>query len=146
MTLVKFNPTHPDSFNSFVENIFGKTMNELFDLTANYGTIPSVNISDNGSVYKVELAAPGLNKENFGIEVNNNVLTIQYKQEEKAEEQNQRFYKREFNFTAFKRAFSLPKNANLEAITASYQNGVLAIEVPKKEEFKNGNSHKIEIN
>jgi HSP20 family protein len=147
MTLVKLNPSlSHNSFNTFVENFFGKSMNELFDTMVQGSTVPSVNISDNGNAYILELAAPGLQKDQFNIDVNNNVLSIQYRSEEKTEEQNQRFFKQEFNYSAFKRAFTLPKNANLEAITASYKDGVLTIEVPKKEEHKNTNTIKVAIN
>jgi HSP20 family protein len=147
MTLVKFKPSRNlDSFNTFVENFFSKTMNELFDTMVYGSTVPSVNISENGNAYILELAAPGLQKDKFNIDVNNNVLSIQYKSEEKTEEQNQRYFKREFNYSSFKRAFTVPKNANLEAITATYKDGILTIEVPKKEEHKNGNTIKVAIN
>lgn len=148
MTLVKFNPAYSNSFNALIENFFGRTMDELFDSMANQYTMPAVNIYEAGNAYKVEVAAPGLKKENFNIEVNNNVLTIQYKQmeENKTSDEQNRFYKREFRFANFRRSFTLPKNVNLEGIQASYTDGILTVEVPKKEEAKNTNAITVAVN
>lgn len=99
---------------------------------------PAVNIIENLPNFVVELAAPGLAKENFSIEVEEDTLKIAAKQvEEKTEESDDSLFKRrEFNYKSFERSFILPENINTEDIQANYDNGVLRVTLPKLEEQK----------
>jgi HSP20 family protein len=95
-----------------------------------------VNVAETSEAYRVEVAAPGLQKEKFNVSVNNNVLTISYKHEESTEEKQEKFTRREFFYTNFQRSFTLPNTVESERIEAKYSDGVLHILVPKREEAK----------
>lgn len=101
-------------------------------------SIPAVNIQETEDMFKVEVAAPGKTREDFNIELDNDVLTIsaEEKKENETTEKNGKFTRKEFSYSNFKRAFSLPETVNSEEISASYENGVLMINLPKKEEAK----------
>lgn len=110
-------------------------------------SIPAVNIQETEDMFKVEVAAPGKTREDFNIELDNDVLTIsaEEKKENETSEQNGRFTRKEFSYSNFKRAFSLPETVNNEEISASYENGVLMISLPKKEEARVQPKRMIEI-
>ncbi|MEY3425906.1 MAG: hypothetical protein RL265_1305 [Bacteroidota bacterium] len=98
-------------------------------------SLPSVNIEETDKDFKIHLAAPGLKKEDINIELANNVLTISSeKQEEKEEkEESGNYYRKEFNYQSFSRSFTLPENANESKIEASYKDGILHVDVAKKQ-------------
>lgn len=98
--------------------------------------MPAVNIKESETEYAVELAAPGLKKEDFNIALDNNILTIssEQKTENKIEEENGKYTRKEFSFNAFTRSFTLPETINEDQIKASYENGILIVQLPKKEE------------
>lgn len=97
-------------------------------------SVPPVNIRETDTSYEVELSAPGKSKEDFNIDVDQNVLTIssEFKTENKSEEG--KYTRREFSFSSFRRSFTLPETVNDENITARYENGILSLTLPKKEE------------
>lgn len=99
-------------------------------------TIPAVNISDEKDAYKISLAAPGLKKEDFKIDIDENLLTISSEKEENKEEQKARHTRREYNYSSFSRSFTLPEDIKQESIDARYADGVLLVYLPKKEEAK----------
>jgi HSP20 family protein len=99
-------------------------------------TLPAVNIADNDESFVIEFAVPGLKKEDFKVNLDNNVLTVSSEREESNEEKETNYTRREFNYTAFQRSFTLPDSANGDKISAEYKDGVLKIEIPKKEEAK----------
>lgn len=101
-------------------------------------SVPAVNISENDEAFHLEVAAPGKTKKDFNLELDNGVLTIssEEKREEEKKDENGRFTRREFSYNSFKRAFSLPESVNSEKISAEYKNGVLKIDLPKKEDAK----------
>ena len=118
---------------------FFKPWSEWFDdggLMRRVNTMPSVNITENKDSYNVSVAAPGLNKEDFNIDIDGNMLSITAEKEEQKEETENRYTRREYNFSTFTRSFSIPEDVNREAIEANYQNGVLNLMLPKKEEAK----------
>lgn len=98
--------------------------------------IPAVNIKETDTNYSLELAAPGKVKDDFVIEIDHNVLTIssEVKTENEQKDDNGRYTRREFSYAAFRRAFTLPETVNTEDINANYENGVLYISLPKKQE------------
>lgn len=101
-------------------------------------SIPAVNIQESEDNFIVAVAAPGKTREEFQIELDNDVLTIssEKKEENESNENKGRFTRKEFSYSSFKRAFSLPDSVDSEKISASYNNGVLEISLPKREEAK----------
>ena len=99
-------------------------------------SIPAANIVENKDNYEVNLAAPGMKKDDFNIDVEGNVLTISAEKEEKKEEKDERYSRKEFNYASFSRSFTLPEGVNKEKIDASYENGLLRLSLPKTEEAK----------
>lgn len=146
MTLVKRNPNNwlPSVFDDMIKTDWlGGTTN-----VNRIGTsIPAVNIQESEDNFMVAVAVPGKTKEDFNIELDNDVLTIssEEKKENEVKEDNGRFTRREFSYSSFKRAFSLPESVDGEKISASYNNGVLEIKLPKKEEAKVQPKRMIEI-
>ena len=97
---------------------------------------PAVNVKDTEAAFLLEVAAPGAKKENFSLSVNQQVLTLSFKNEQKTEETKDAYVRQEFNFQSFERSFRLPKTVNVEGIKATYTDGILTIELPKAEEQK----------
>jgi len=101
-------------------------------------SIPAVNIQETEDNFSVEVAAPGKTKDDFNIELDNDVLTIssEEKKEKEDTEKSGRYTRKEFSYSTFKRAFSLPESVDSNKISATYNNGVLEILLPKREEAK----------
>jgi HSP20 family protein len=97
---------------------------------------PAVNVKDTEAAYLIEVAAPGVKKENFSLSVNQQVLTLTFKNEQNTEETKDAYVRQEFSFQSFERSFRLPKTVNVEAIKAAYTDGILTVELPKMEEPK----------
>lgn len=111
----------------------------MFDNSRFWGrsaTVPAVNITETPNDYKVSLAAPGIKKEDFKIDVDGNRLTISAEKEEKVEEKEDKFTRREFNYTTFSRSFTMPEDVQFDKVDAKYVDGVLELVLPKKEEAK----------
>jgi HSP20 family protein len=106
--------------------------------------IPSVNVKENENNYEIEVAAPGMKKEDFSIAVENRILTISADIKEEKEAKEDKYTRREFVATSFTRSFSLPENADENNIQAHYENGVLRVNVPKVQE-KKPDKKKIEL-
>ncbi len=100
------------------------------------GTSPAVNVVENEENFRIELAAPGLTREAFKINVHEDVLTISSENKGENEEQKENYTRREFNYTTFKRSFNLPETVDSDRITATYNAGILNVNLPKKEEAK----------
>lgn len=135
--LVKFQPlpsTKP-LFNGFLDEFFNRNISNFIGSDAVLNQ-PAVNIVETGEAFKLEFAAPGYDKQDFSVNVENDFLTVSASRETKNEEQNERYTRREFSVTSFKRSFKLPKTVNQEAIAAVYENGILNVTLCKKEEAK----------
>ena len=138
MTLVKRNgrsnvtPSIWDNF--FKTDVFNWDSN--FANTGN--SIPAVNIKETPDSFLVEMAAPGLEKKDFKIELDGSALTISSEKQNEFEDRDQENYQRkEFSFQSFYRTFHLPKEVvNADSIQAKYENGLLSLEIPKREEAK----------
>jgi len=118
---------------------FFRPWNEWFDEGSSKGrtlNVPAVNITDNKDDFKVSLAVPGMKKDDFNIDVEGNMLTISCEKEDKKEEKDARYTRKEYNYSSFSRSFTLPDEVNREKIDASYDDGVLKLTLPKKEEAK----------
>lgn len=99
-------------------------------------TVPAVNVEESKNDYLVSLAAPGLKKSDFKIDVDGNMLTISSEKEENREEKDARYTRKEYSYSSFSRSFTLPENVQQDKIEASYEDGVLKLVLPKKEEAK----------
>jgi HSP20 family protein len=135
MSLVRLSNQLPTMFDRFFENDLFDWSNRHFSTTDT--TLPSVNIKESPDEFEVELAAPGFVKSDFNIELNHDVLTISSeKNVEKETKENQQFARREFSYQSFSRSFTLPNTVDSEKIMAKYENGILRLIIPKKEEAK----------
>ena len=123
---------------SVFEDFFNNSLNDWFDggFPARTMNVPAVNITDRKDDYLVSLAAPGLKKEDFKIDVEGNILTISSEKEEKKEEKEEKYTRQEYSYSSFERSFTLPDEVNKDKIDAHYQDGVLKLVLPKKEEAK----------
>ncbi len=139
MTLIKKNsflPTIPQFFDDFFTR-------DIYDWgfqnnSSTNTTLPTVNIVENNDAFTVEMAAPGMEKKDFHIELNNEILTISSQREDSNElKEGDRYARREFSYQSFARSFHLPKSVVDESkIVAKYENGMLRVSIPKKEEVK----------
>jgi HSP20 family protein len=135
MNLIRFNQ-HP-VFNGMLSELFEDfDKNFIFRNNEFKGVVPSVNIRENEDNFLLELAAPGMKKEDFNIRLNNNVLTISAENKVENEEKTEKFTRREFAYGTFSRSFTLPKSIDLDKIKADYDKGILALSLPKREESK----------
>mgnify|MGYP000998569508 FL=1 len=130
---------------TLVDEFFGKDFFPTFWDYSNNASVPAVNIIENKDEFKIEVAAPGLEKADFKIDLHNQVLTISSEKEVKNEENEEKYMKREFCYTSFKRSFTLPQIANSEKVQASHKDGILTVVIPKKEEAKEKPARRIEI-
>ncbi|MFO7938167.1 MAG: Hsp20/alpha crystallin family protein [Bacteroidales bacterium] len=144
MTLMKFSDRLPSMFDHFFDNELMNWSNRNYSTTNT--TLPSVNIKEDEEAFHVEMAAPGLEKKDFNIELNNNVLTISSEKEREHEEKDgEQFSRREFSYQSFNRSFTLPEIVESDKIKARYDNGILKVDIPKKEEAKPRPPKKISI-
>ena len=134
MTLLEKTPMLlPDVFSGFFDD--DRFLN--FDFRKTWPTkVPAANIFEHDDDYMIELAVPGMAKKDFNIDLDNRVLTISAEHEERKDEETDSFTRREFNYSTFKRSFTIPENINLDDIAATYVNGVLKLTLPKLEVTK----------
>lgn len=138
-TLVKRNGFVP-SVNTLFDDIFTR---DIFDWTdKNFSTIgsnlPSVNLKETDNKLEVELAAPGMKKEDFKVEIDNNMLMIssEKREEKKEERKKDNYLRKEFNYQSFYRSFYLPEYIDESKVEARYKDGILHVEIAKKESTK----------
>lgn len=137
MSLIKFNNgTRNSGLSTGVNDIFESVFNDSFFSDRMMSRVPAVNVSETTDHYMIEMAAPGLSKEEFKINLERNLLTVSAEQQKSSETSGKRYNKREFNFTSFVRSFALPESADDAKIEAEYRDGILHISVAKKEEAK----------
>ena len=136
MALVKF-PTrnvNTDSVNPFVNNVFDSLFTDSFISDRLVTRVPAVNIVETDAAFELELAAPGLKKEDFTINVDKNLITIAAEKKTTSENGDKSYSKREFNYNSFSRSFTLPDVVNYNNIDANYVDGVLLVKIGKKED------------
>lgn len=147
MKLMKRNhakPAHPAfGFSGLIDSLMQS--DPFFDDRFTPAFKPSVNIKETEGSYEIDMAVPGFEKDSFNLEVEDDLLKIsaEVKQEEKSEEEN--YTRKEFSIRSFERSFSLPETVDSEKIGATYNNGILNISLPKKEEAKAQPKRKIAI-
>ena len=135
MTYVRFKnrPNGVASFNNLLSDVFPQ-MPSLFKDEFVQG-VP-VNIKETEKEFLIELVAPGMNKEDFGINLDDSVLTISVERKEEVKNENEKVIRNEYKYSSFKRSFTLDEKVDAEKIAAQYVNGVLILNLPKKEEVK----------
>lgn len=138
MSLTRWNNGHSRT-NLFDDFFYRDLLNGgLENNSSTNTTIPAVNIKETAEHFAVEVAAPGMQKENFKVELDGNTLTIcSERKNESEEKEGERYTRREFSYQSFQRTFTLPKNVvDVDQINAKYENGVLHLLIPKREEAK----------
>ena len=138
MTLVKRNSGYAPLFSNFFDDFLTRDLfdNNWLSTSLTGTTIPKVNIEESDDEFRVEMAAPGMNKDDFRVELNNNVLTISSEVSKEDDENSSNYSRREFSYQSFERSFNLPDSAEMEKIQAKYTNGILNLVIPKREEAK----------
>ena len=139
MTLVKVNNPLAKSFDGLMKDLFNefpssvsKTMRE--DVLH----FPPVNIVDKAGSYQLEMAVPGFEKADFNVKLENNILTISTEKKVEKNDVNEKMVRTEFSYKAFRRSFTIDDKIDAENISAKYENGILILELPKKEVAKAG--------
>ncbi|HNE30687.1 MAG TPA: Hsp20/alpha crystallin family protein, partial [Saprospiraceae bacterium] len=125
MTLVKFQPAIQRGFIDFMHPQFN-----------NAYTRPAINVVESADNYRIDVAAPGLEKTDFQVKVNDGTLTVAVQKETGKAENQEKYRRREFHFGAFSRSFRLDDSIDPNSITANYQNGILSVTLSKKPEAK----------
>ncbi|MBK9291118.1 MAG: Hsp20/alpha crystallin family protein [Bacteroidetes bacterium] len=144
MSLVRFNPQFPSLFERFFDTELLDWANRNFSATNT--TMPSVNILETDDHYEVEMAAPGLQKSDFKVQLDRDVLTVSCeKKDEREHKEGERFTRREFSYQSFSRSFTLPNTVDNDKIKATYSDGILRVVIPKREEAKPKPAKQIEI-
>ena len=111
-------------------------MNFPFTEAARFSRIPATNIVETDSEFTVELAAPGMKKKDFHVDIDNGMLEIKVEKEEETKKEEAKFTRREYNYNAFYRAFNLPETVDGDKIKAEYEEGILKVHLPKTPEAK----------
>lgn len=125
-------------FPSWIDEVINKNFGTEFMSNFNRGiTLPAVNVLDTANDYLVEMAVPGLKKSDFDINIDNHVLSISAEVKSEYEDvENESFTRREFGYSSFKRTFTLPESVETDKISAKYEDGILKVTLPKREEAK----------
>jgi HSP20 family protein len=140
MTLVKVNNNSvgrsidnmmKDLFNEFPSTVAKTFREDVFNF-------PPVNITEHSGLYQVELAAPGFEKADFIVNLQGNILSISTEKKDEATEETAKTIRKEFSYKSFKRSFTINEKIDVENIAAKYENGILKLELPKKEIEKPG--------
>jgi len=133
--------------NNWIPTVFNDLFDTEFVPKVNY-TAPAINVKESDKCYTVELAAPGMTKNDFNVHINdegNLIIKMEQKQEKKEEDKNTRYLRREFSYTKFAQTLILPDDVVRDKIAARVENGVLTVELPKQEQQQVKLSRQIEI-
>lgn len=138
MTLVKFNADKRNSGSLLpgFNDVFDSILNDTFFSDRMTSRVPAANISESEDHFHVELAAPGLKKEDFKINLDRNVMNIAVERQNEQHDDQKNYSKREYSYSSWVRSFTLPESANAEQIEAAYTDGILKIDIAKREEAK----------
>lgn len=119
---------------NILDDFFGSDFwNDRYNLGLST-TKPAVNVVEAEKEYRIEMATPGISKKDIKIDLNKNILSISYENEQTNEENKDNYMRREFCYSTFKRSFTLPESVNAEKISARQENGILFVHIPKKPE------------
>ena len=123
-------------FSSLIDNFLESDLSTRLQKEWVKAVHPSVNIKETKDAYQIEVAVPGFTKESFQVKVEDSTLTISAESKEEKLEEGEKFTRKEFSQTSFKRSFTLPKTIVADKISAGYENGILTVVLPKMEEAK----------
>ncbi|WP_217606554.1 Hsp20/alpha crystallin family protein [Chitinophaga sp. GbtcB8] len=148
MSLIKRNGNTFPAFPALFDDFFGRELfnwgNNNFSSTST--TVPAVNINETADAFEVEVAAPGMEKKDFSITLDGNLLTISSTKEQQEEKKEKNYTRREFSYQSFQRSFELAKDVvDEDKINARYENGLLHLTIPKKEEAKQKGPRTIQV-
>lgn len=137
-------------FSDFFSDVDRFFENDLLRMPAQIGrqfmrNMPATNIRESEKEYTIEVAAPGMAKDDFNIDIDEGMLTISSQKEENTTQEEENFTRREYNYNSFSRSFRLPESVNADDIKARYEEGVLKISVPKREEVSASNRKRVNI-
>ncbi|GHC59311.1 Hsp20/alpha crystallin family protein [Ulvibacter litoralis] len=134
------------TLSNWFDDLFNRDLPSVFTSSFNTGfTLPKVNIKETADSFMVEMAVPGLKKSDFHIDIDNQVLSISTETKVENEQKEENYTRREFGYSSFKRSFTMPESVDDEKINATYNEGILNILLPKKEEAKQKPPRSIEI-
>jgi len=136
MTLVKFNNGQKSAVNPWFSDVFDSIINDSFLNERFLNKVPAVNIAETENEFHIELAVPGLKKEDFKISLDKNVLSVSAEKKTENVDESKKYSKREYSYNSFVRSFTLPETADQSKVEAEYTDGVLKLNVAKKEEAK----------
>ena len=147
MTLVKFNDWNNQAvahnyfpFSDLMRDFFG---NEGY--CDDYNAIPEANISEEKNKYQIELAVPGLEKKDIKVEIDKDILKIHHESSDEKKNENNRYFRREFRYNSFARTFIIPESVDDSKMKAKYENGILVLELPKKQKSEVEQKREIRI-
>jgi HSP20 family protein len=118
-----------------VSTLLDNLINDFTTFGPDRMTDPSVNVKETDTIHQIQVSAPGYKKENFKIDIDENVLTISNEYKEETKNENEKFTRKEFRRSSFRRSFYLPENLKTEDISARYEDGILYIDIPKQEKI-----------
>jgi HSP20 family protein len=134
------------SFSSWIDNFFDTDLGTGLVSNFNTGiTLPAVNIKEDNENYFLEVAVPGMKKEDFNLEIDNDILSISAATKSDSEKTEDNYTRREFGYSSFKRTFTLPDTVQADKIKAKYEHGILNVHIPKREEAKRKPVKRIDI-
>ncbi len=142
MTLIRRNPNSP-FLPDWLEDFFTGEINPL--MKTRIASVPMVNVFQNETAFRIELAAPGMKKEDIKIQLDNDVITISADKEFESKDEKETCTKEEYSYLTFSRSFTLPETADISKIQAKSEDGILKITISKKEEAKVIPAREIEI-
>ncbi|GFZ76133.1 hypothetical protein GCM10011531_01130 [Aquaticitalea lipolytica] len=147
MTLVKFNNRNRlFPWNNSLKNFLSDEVFFDDDFFVNDSITPAMNIKENDADYEIEFAAPGFNKKDFDVSINGNMLNVCGEKSTEKENKEDNYTRKEFSYNSFKRSLKLPTNVNTDKkVQATYNDGILKLNLLKKEETKANPKKKIEI-
>lgn len=139
------NGTMRPKLTNWVESMLGPEFTSFWDDVPARFKVPATNIRESGDDFVIEVAAPGMEKSDFEVNVDNGVLSIGYEREEKHENEGEEYTHREFGYSSFRRSFTLPDTIDGDKVDAKYKNGVLYVTLPKKENAKKKPARLIDV-
>ena len=136
MSIIKRDVGYAPTLSNFFDDFFTRDLFSWPSSSSTGTSIPKVNIYETEGEFHVEMAAPGMSKDDFKVELDNNMLTISSQKESEINDDKKNYQRREYIYQSFVRTFNLPDSAEAEKINAKYLDGVLNLIIPKKEEAK----------
>jgi len=145
MALIRtFTPRYPSSMERFLDEDLRDLFRSNFSSTET--TVPAVNVKETDDEFRIEVAAPGMKKDDFKVNLEDNLLTVSSEHKEETKEEEEKYARREFSYQSFQRTFTVPENmVDGTQIDAKYHDGILQIKLPKLEHAKTKPAREIKV-